>query len=416
MFSFKTILIFSFFLFVFTFLFLSPAQANLNLVGDISNEETALGMVEYKDNLYIATHTNPKNDGPGTIIKYNDSTGKSEVAYKIPVGQGLGDIQVINGKVWVTSIDSGSSVGEIYVFDGTSWRQVTFGTVTGLLDIASFQNRYYVAGYAGRTPKLYSSSDGLTGWTEVYTYGSNNRFSQMTIFNGKLFFTPQTSNEGGPMYFEKDIFSYDGQNFTPIEFSSQPMQISDMEVFNNALYLSVWNAANVPGMYRSSDGVNFSPVDSFKPKLLDLLVYNGKLYTAEYQTGTPSAVIIYQSTNGTDWKKVVSVPATPSVSGSSIEYLWYDHAALGIYHGKLYIVPPAEGKLYILDPGSSPSVNSSPTNTLIPTTSFTPESTQGTEIVPKILDLTPPTPEKISFIQRLMEILRSFMAWLGGLI
>lgn len=361
-----------------------PSGAGFNLVADISSEETALGMVEYGNDLYIAFHTNPKNGGPGTIVKYNDLTGQSGLAYNIPIGQGLGDIRVLNGKIYVTSLDGGSDRIEMYSYNGSSWQNIyatTSPNPIGLIDIDYFNNKFYVAGYERSSwdPVLYSSDNGTTNWTAAYTYGGySNRFTQIAILNGKMFFTPQTSNESGIMYFDKDIFSYDGATVTPIEFSTSPMEVTDMEVFSNALYLSVWNnATNVAGMWRTTDGVNFSQVSFFgpsatkTPKLSELVVYNNKLYVAEFAT---SQVILYGSSDGTNWTQEFSIPATQSVySGGSSAGSWFNHTALGVYNGRLYAVPPAEGKLYVLGTPSTPLPTISPSP--IPTATLTPRPT-----------------------------------------
>ncbi|KKK78310.1 hypothetical protein LCGC14_2844850, partial [marine sediment metagenome] len=94
---------------------LIPPATGMTLVGDITDFETGAGMVEFLGKLYIAVNTGPTFEVPGAVIRYNDISGLSEVAFTQPAPhQGLGDIRVLNGVLYVTNLDPYDDKAYIY--------------------------------------------------------------------------------------------------------------------------------------------------------------------------------------------------------------------------------------------------------------------------------------------------------------
>ena len=340
------------------FSLVSPPATGMTLVGDITNFETGVGMVEFLGKLYIAVHSGPTFETPGAVIRYDDSSGLSEVAFTQPAPhQGLGDIRVLNGVLYVTNLDPYDD--KVYVYwtaDGYNWDTIVGPSTLRLYDIELYQGRFYFGALqpprGSSTPMILSTPD-FVSWETVYNPQIMTNFVQLAVFNSKLFFSPTMSNFAAPMDNPYEIFSYDGVAVTPIDFATDPMMITDLKVFNGALYLTVGRGdiLNTPGMYRTLDGVNFVAVPFFgpdpakAPNLVEMQVFGDSLYVAEFEPGT---VRIYRSSDGLNWVEEFTLPATDSVFPTTY---WF-HVAMGVYNNRLYSMPPAAGGLYASDPGA----------------------------------------------------------------
>jgi len=115
----------------------------------------------------------------------------------------------------------------------------------------------------------------------------------------------------------------------------QTVEVSALEAFNGALYAGTTNFMDGARIYRSQTGLSWVPVtepgfgephDIRAPAILDLVVFNGRLYAS---TGrSENAGQIWRSLNGTTWAPMV-------VTGFS-DPDTVDITALTVYDGMIY--------------------------------------------------------------------------------
>lgn len=111
-------------------------------------------------------------------------------------------------------------------------------------------------------------------------------------------------------------------------------EVSAVADFNGYLYAGTVNATNRARIFRSLDGVMWNPVvapgfgsdhDTAPPAILDLAVFNGRLYAS---TGGGDAAQIWRTLNGTNWTRVVNAGfGDPDI---------VDITALTEFNGQLY--------------------------------------------------------------------------------
>ena len=114
----------------------------------------------------------------------------------------------------------------------------------------------------------------------------------------------------------------------------QASEVSALEAFNGYLYAGTSNPTDGARIFRSQDGVTWTPVtqpgfgnphDTAPPAILDLAVFNGRLYAG---TGRGNASQIWRTLNGVIWAPV-------DVTGFS-DPDNVDVTALAAYGGKIY--------------------------------------------------------------------------------
>jgi len=89
-------------------------------------------------------------------------------------------------------------------------------------------------------------------------------------------------------------------------------EVSALEAFNGYLYAGIHSDANDARIYRSSDGVAWTPViepgfgishDIAPRAILDFIVFNNRLYTSTGRGGNPGQ--IYRTLDGVNWAPMV---------------------------------------------------------------------------------------------------------------
>lgn len=111
-------------------------------------------------------------------------------------------------------------------------------------------------------------------------------------------------------------------------------EVSALAVFNGNLYAGIRNPTNNARIFRSPDGAAWTPViapgfgsdhDTAPPAVLDLTVFNGRLYAG---TGGGNAAQIWRTVDGVNWARVVNAGfGDPDV---------VDISALAEYNGLIY--------------------------------------------------------------------------------
>lgn len=90
------------------------------------------------------------------------------------------------------------------------------------------------------------------------------------------------------------------------------VEVSALEPFGSQLYAGTSNATDGAQIFRSPDGMTWTPVtdpgfgnphDTAPPAILDMMVFNGRLYAS---TGRGNAAQIWRSLDGTNWSRVVN--------------------------------------------------------------------------------------------------------------
>jgi len=115
----------------------------------------------------------------------------------------------------------------------------------------------------------------------------------------------------------------------------QAVEVSSLEVLNGRLYAGTSNPTHGARIFRSSDGVTWTPVtqpgfgishDSAPPSILDLTVFNGQLYASTGRGDGPGQ--IWRAPDGVTW--------APMVINGFGDPDTVDITALATYDGKLY--------------------------------------------------------------------------------
>jgi len=92
----------------------------------------------------------------------------------------------------------------------------------------------------------------------------------------------------------------------------QASEVSALETFNGQLYAGTNNPTNLARIFRSSDGVMWTPViepgfgishDIAPPAILDLVVFNGRIYASTGRGDGPGQ--IWRSLDGVNWAPMV---------------------------------------------------------------------------------------------------------------
>jgi len=116
---------------------------------------------------------------------------------------------------------------------------------------------------------------------------------------------------------------------------TQAGEVSALETFNGYLYAGVHSDTHDARIYRSSDGVTWTPViapgfgishDIAPRAILDFIVFNNRLYTSTGRGGDPGQ--IYRTLDGLNWAPMVIYGFNDQDN--------VDISALGEYNGMIY--------------------------------------------------------------------------------
>lgn len=113
------------------------------------------------------------------------------------------------------------------------------------------------------------------------------------------------------------------------------VEVSALETFNGRLYAGTANAVDGARIFRSQDGIAWTPVtqpgfgiahDISPPSILDLIVFNGQLYASTGRGDGPGQ--IWRTLDGVNW--------APMVIAGFNDPDTVDITALAVYDGALY--------------------------------------------------------------------------------
>lgn len=112
-------------------------------------------------------------------------------------------------------------------------------------------------------------------------------------------------------------------------------EVSALEPFSGQLYAGTSNSIDGAQIFRSPDGVTWTPVtdpgfgnphDTAPPAILDMMVFNGYLYAS---TGRGNAAQIWRTVDGLNWARVVNAGfGDPDI---------VDMTVLAVYGSQLYV-------------------------------------------------------------------------------
>lgn len=191
------------------------------------------------------------------------------------------------------------------VFDNTATSNM------GLLDKVDYQL------FFDKTDgKLKFNLDSATSTWSLVLNGTNNKVTDMAVYNNILYATMGSSVAGG-----NNIYAFDGVSWTlSYDGVGTPTSFITLAVYNGKLYAGQGGVAGAADVY-VFDGTTWSlSLDGPGTNLSDLEVYNGKLYAAHGSSGTYGDVYEF---DGTSWSM--------SYDGPSLGIF-----SLAVYNGKLY--------------------------------------------------------------------------------
>ncbi len=207
-----------------------------------------------------------------------------------------------------------------------------------------------VTGISASAPEAKGLLQGAPAWQQVNSNGFGDpqtvEVSALQAFDGRLYAGTTNSAVGARIF-----RSQDGVTWTPvtqpgfgIAHDIAPPSILDLAVFDGRLYASTGRGDGPGQIWRTLDGVNWAPmvISGFSdPDIVDitaLAVYDGVLYAGA--TNLISGAQIWRSFNGdsNSWTRVA--PATPGTAAASI-------TGLAVFDGALYATVESDGPAQI---------------------------------------------------------------------
>ncbi len=352
---------------------------------------------EYEDRLYLVAETDmwgaPRN---GAVYVYDYRTDSSSFAYQPASVEGLKNINVIDGTIYLPEHDPtvSWSDGVLHTFDGIDWTRHFYPGMQmthGYRVVNYFDELYFF--YSGEVVrdclcangisdncscshgKVSVSQDEGQSWELLqkwHEYDVNDWIGlrEAVVFQGRLF-----AGSPKPYDFLPDLYVYDGFDWDEITVSPYAGGINALAVFNDILYIGLrsdsWrknynNALNTDMNFiiTSDDGETFTEHDTIINSLnnyyrvLDFCTYKTKLFTIVYKlsgdTAEPSRVL-FETEDGTYWTEAAELPGT--LADGKIH-----DANLTEYKGRLYAMFPDYGDVYVSAAASSGSLVSKPKN------------------------------------------------------
>jgi parallel beta-helix repeat protein len=215
---------------------------------------------------------------------------------------------VIDAPTFVTSLEPYggklvvSGKGGLYCYDGTSFSLI-FSVPTYIGVLGAYNNTLYAGTMLGNPPKLYycnGSAENSDDWhidtgfsTTLNFSGAFGSIDSFAVYNGKMYVASG-----------KTVYCFDGTSWSVALSYEYAYAFSDMQVYNGKLYLATrdqgWRkpiyqgGTGFSGRVIEFDGENWTTVLDHDYWIYSLGVYDGKLYA-----GTANKIFAY---NGTSWE------------------------------------------------------------------------------------------------------------------
>jgi DNA-binding beta-propeller fold protein YncE len=315
-------------------------QANINGFG--IDHANVLALEEFNGQLYAGT----ANWETGLAQVWRSPDGRTWSAASQP---GFGDANpaVITMKSFAGKLYAGtgwgSSAGQLWRYDGTSWEKVAdngFGSGLSMDTMTVFKSMLYVcagSGVAGFQVWRSSSGD-ANSWTSVATGGfddaTNTEITGWATFNGDLYAAVSNPSLNGRIL--RTSNGLDWNWASPAGFGeSGNIETGGFAILNGYLYIGTKNNNTGGQIWRSGDGTTWTKVmgngfgDANNGKVDSLYSFGGSLYAGT--SNFPTGVEIWNSSNGTNWQQ-----ANPDGFGLSTNWgvLWAN--SVTTFNNKLF--------------------------------------------------------------------------------
>ncbi|MFC1522863.1 hypothetical protein ACFL6Y_10690, partial [Elusimicrobiota bacterium] len=275
---------------------------------------------------------------------------RSTISYQPPVYgtcQAVYNFTAFQGELYAAL--GGNCTGRIYKFNGETWSQASGNLASYVRSLAVYDGTFYAAASNGGAEPLRlfaceSDCGNSANWTEVINipldYGV---WSNMEVYNGKLY-------AGGyhPGVNDAEIYVYDGFTWSTSTVTTAQI-VNAFESYNGKLYAgALYNAGGTSAIY-VYDGVtwiNDMSVPNILRHIVDLQVYNGKLYAATGDGYSAAGIWVY---DGSSW-------AEEWVMGADV----WRVTSLGVFNGKLYAGTYDDSHIFVKNGSSWYKVYSNP--------------------------------------------------------
>jgi hypothetical protein len=323
-------------------------QSNASGFGSPKNSRIS-SLVVFGDNLYAGTASD--DSVPAQIWRTPDGRIWSQFSPSWPADTGaVFDAISFGGRLYVgTARETG---GEIWRTDGATWQQVATGGLGdannySMAAFAVFGGKLYVAtGNIATGIEIWRSSTGNNGsWQQVNAdgFGRGATWENVTldVFGGYLYVG--ASRKVGADGARAELWrSANGTTWTPPVFTDglgypNNSDVSAMAEFHGSFYIGTRNTATGGQLWRSSNGLDFSPVftDGLGKKAnratYGLFVFEDALYLV---FNNFNGAEVWQTADGMTWRPVMQGGWGKGGANAWADY--FDKAAAA-FRGSLYI-------------------------------------------------------------------------------
>lgn len=233
--------------------------------------------------------------------------------------------------------------GKIYRYEGgTTWtdcgklKNPDTGESDSFSNLVVFNGRLYATPMYQDGRGLYRY-EGRQNWVWCGMAGDD-RLNHTTVYNGSLYASSYNTTRG--------IFRYDNPGFTWCGNPEGVTQTYGFMVYRGGLFSSTWPNSEIFRYAGGNDWVSCGGWDNEKESM-GMAVYNGKLYAGSLPLGK-----VYRYEGGTEWTDMGSVDKTP------YEQLNPPHRyrrawSMAVYNGKLFCGVLPSGRVKSFEAGKS---------------------------------------------------------------
>lgn len=329
-------------------------QRNVNGFGDRNNRAVwSLGV--FGGRLYAST----VNQASGAELYRLSPNGAWERVATGGFGQaaniGIDRLTEFNGQLYASTWTDGSIGAQIWRSpsgNANSWSLVAQGGLGStnnaeFMSLTPFNGYLYAGTWVGDSndhgAEIWRSNTGNSGsWTRVASNGfsndnSNYAILSMKVFNGSLYAATGNDMSGGELW-----RSSDGLNWTQVNSdgfgSADNTRVVSLETFASNLYVGTWNSATGGEIWRTSNGTTWERVmqggfgNSANTDIGALIVFRHELFVMVGNRATGPEVWRSATGDSSSWRKVMD---TGFGSGNALSVGWDNHAV--VFDDNLFI-------------------------------------------------------------------------------